>query len=114
MAYVLLRLPFEVANGPNDSSLISELLFDLTNDILDDGTFDSKVLHSPIEPELVRPTKRTEDHTEYGKARPLFIDVSFTFAATDGCIDDMITIVLDKGNWVEKARWACGTQGQDG
>ena len=40
IAYILMRLPFGVANGPNDYSQISESVMDLTNDILDDSTFD--------------------------------------------------------------------------
>ena len=44
IAYVLLRLPFGVANGPNDYLLISEPLFDLTNYIMEDPTFDPKTL----------------------------------------------------------------------
>ena len=34
VAYILLRLPFGVANGPNDFILVSEIIMDLTNNIL--------------------------------------------------------------------------------
>ena len=38
IAYILLRLPFGVANGPANYSLVSESIFNLTNKILDDNT----------------------------------------------------------------------------
>ena len=44
IAYVILRLQFGIANGPNDYSLTSEPLFDLTNDILLDPTFDPRTM----------------------------------------------------------------------
>ena len=37
------------------------------------------------------------------KTRPLIVDVPFSFAFTDGYIDNMITVVLEKEDWVEKA-----------
>jgi hypothetical protein len=103
LAYVLLRLPFGVANGPNDYSLVSEPLFDLTNDIMQDETFRPETLHSPIRSELEKPEAVTENTSPFGEARPLIVDVPFAYAATDGYIDDMITMVLDKDNWTDKA-----------
>ena len=38
IAYILLYLPFGVANGPNVFSLIGVLIINLTNDILRDET----------------------------------------------------------------------------
>ena len=48
IAYILLRLPFGVANGPNDFSLISEPIIDLTNDILRDTTWDPSSTKAPV------------------------------------------------------------------
>ena len=48
IAYILLRLPFGVANGPNDYSIISETIMDLTNDILADDTFDPAIIKSHL------------------------------------------------------------------
>ena len=39
IAYILLRLPFGVANELNDYSVISESIFDLTNDVLRDEMY---------------------------------------------------------------------------
>ena len=49
IAYILLRLPFGVANGPNDFSIVSEPIMDLTNDILRDDTCDPNDIHSPLQ-----------------------------------------------------------------
>ena len=48
IAYILLHLPFGVVNGPSDYSIISEPIFDLTNDILHDETWDLTEIHSPL------------------------------------------------------------------
>ena len=103
IAYVLLRLPFGVANGPNDYSLISEPIFDLTNDVLRDPTFNPVDLHSPLQPHLAPPATTYDESTPFEPARPLFVKVSFFWAMADGYIDDIITIVLDVGSWLQKA-----------
>ena len=48
IAYILLRLPFGVANGLNDFCLISEPIIDFTNDILRDKTWSPQAIHSPL------------------------------------------------------------------
>ena len=103
IAYILLRLPFGVANGPNDYSIISESISDLTNDVLREITFDPNEIHSPIRSELDDPTNTYTDDVPFTPARPLFVDVPFHFAMADGYIDYMITMVLDMKGWVEKA-----------
>ena len=50
IAYILSCVPFGVANGPNDFSLVSELIMDLTNDILRDKSWDPSVIYSPLQP----------------------------------------------------------------
>ena len=102
LAYVLLHLPFGVANGSNDYSLVSEPLFDLTNDILQDSTFEPEILHSLIRSELEKPEADSVDTRPFGEARALIVDVPFAYAATNGYIDVMITMVLDKDNQVNK------------
>ena len=48
IVYILLRLPFSVAKGPNDFCLISEPIIDLTNVILRDKTWSPQAIHSPL------------------------------------------------------------------
>ena len=52
IAYILLCLPFGVANGPNDFSLLSEPIVDLTNDIMIDKKWDPTDIRSPLQPEF--------------------------------------------------------------
>ena len=102
IAYILMHLPFGVANGPHDFCLISEPLIDLVNDILRDATFDPSRTYSPIKHILQPPKDRYEDKTPFGKARDLFVTVPFHYAAADGYIDDLITVMIEKDDWVEK------------
>lgn len=101
--YILLRLPFGVANGPNNYSLMSEPIFDLTNDVLRDPTFDPATLHSPLQSQFELPAAPYDESTPFEPARPLFMDLPLFWAMADGYIDDIITIVLDVGDWLKNA-----------
>ena len=57
IAYILLCLPFGVADGPNDFRIFSEPIIDLTNDILRDTTWSPTTLHSPLRSEFDPPKK---------------------------------------------------------
>ena len=92
-----------MANGPNDYSTISEPIFDMTNEILLDKTYDPSSLHSPLQKEMSKPKQNKTKDTPFGEARPLIVDVPFHFAKADGYIDDIIIVVLNIGNWVWKA-----------
>ena len=104
IAYILLRLPFGVANGPNDFSLVSELIIDLTNNILHDESWDPADIHSPLQPEFDTKNERYDSNTPFGQANKLFVPVPFHPAAADGYIDDIVTAMLDKANWVQKGQ----------
>ena len=103
IAYILLRLPFGVSNGPNDYSLISEPIMDLTNDILLDPTYDPSEINLPIKEKFQNTAQSHNDDIPFGKARPLFVEVPFRFADADGYIDDIISVALGVGNLVAKA-----------
>lgn len=100
IAYILLRLPFGEANGPNDYETISEPVFDLTNETLMDKTFDPNKVHSSLQKEMSTPVNYNPIDTKFGMVRPLIVNVPFHFAKADGYIDDIITVVLDTSNWV--------------
>ena len=95
IAYVLLRLPFGVANGPADFGIISEPIMDLTNEILRDNTFEPNELHSPLQNKFKSKQRRYNSEVPFEEARKLFVDVPFWFAAADGYIDDIISVMLD-------------------
>ena len=50
IVYILLRLPFGVANGTSDYSIISETIFDLINNILQDSTWDPIEINLSLQP----------------------------------------------------------------
>ena len=102
IAYILLCLPFGVANGPNDFCLISEPIIDLTNDILRDLTWSPLTLHSPLQENFDPPP--LPSNTPFKNARKLFVPVPFHPAVADGYIDDIITIMLAKDDWVMKGQ----------
>ena len=104
IAYILLRLPFGVANGPNDFSIVSEPIMDLTNDILRDDTWDPNDIHSPLQSIFKQPLTRYPTNTPFGRARKLFVPVPFHWAVADGYIDDIITVILDHANWITKGQ----------
>ena len=84
IAYILLRLPFGVSNEPNDHSVISESIFDLTNDILRDETYDPMELHSPLQTQLDKPVDEYDENEPFATARPLLVRVPFHYAMVDG------------------------------
>ena len=104
ITYILLRLPFGVANGPNDFCLVSEMVMDLTNDILRNNTWSPKTIHSPLQKQFDKPKEQYPDTEKYSEARPLLIYVPFHPAVADGYIDDVITVMLDEEDWVEKGQ----------
>ena len=106
ISYILLRLPFGVANGPNDYSLISEPLFDLTNDILLDSTLNPIEVNTPLQNEMSEKANYKGEDKQLGKALPLFVEVPFHYAKADEYIDDIITVVLDKEDKASKAQKA--------
>ena len=104
IAYILLRLPFGVANGPSDYCVISEPVVDLSNDILRDNSWDPSKTYSPLRSKFDKPTQRYDDATPFEPARPLFVPVPYAPAVVDGYIDDLITCVVFTDKWLERAQ----------
>ena len=94
MAFILTRLPFGVAAGPAMSSQVSEATFDLTNDILEDPSWDPHALHSPHQ-DLFKPPEEMDPNIPFGTARKLSVPIPTRTMICDGYIDDCITIGLD-------------------
>ena len=106
IAYTLLCLPFCVANSSNDFRLISEPIMDLTNDILRDESWDPSVVHSPLQPEFNTEGDRYDDITPFGIANKLFVPMPFHLAVADRYIDDIVTAMIEKYDWVRKGQHA--------
>ena len=75
IAYILLRLPFGVANGPSDYCIISEPVIDLANDILRDKTWRPDEVNSPLREKFDEPKTKNNNLTSFAEARPLFVPV---------------------------------------
>ena len=94
IAYILLCLPFGVANEPNNFCLISELIIDLTNDILRDKTWSPRAIHSLLKTRFNPPSPSSSKSMQ--NTRPLFVKVLFHPEIADGYFDDIITVMLNK------------------
>jgi len=75
---------FGVANGPSDYIIVSETIFDLTNDILNDDTWDLDDVQSPLRPQLDKATSQYPPSTPFEKSDSLMVPVPFHPAAYSG------------------------------
>ena len=102
-AYLLLRLPFGVSAGPSMYSLISEAIFDLTNDLLMDQAWNPDTLRSPHHDHF-QPPQPLDKNIKFGKANKLHVYVPTRETFCDGYIDDCVTMALNKQILVKKAQ----------
>ena len=102
ITYILLRLTFGIANGPNNFCLVSEPIIDLTNDFLRNETWDLSTTYSPLRSRFSTSKVCYHKDTPYGKACLLFANVPFYQAIADGYLDDIITAILDEDDWIKR------------
>lgn len=103
LAYLLLRLPFGESAGPVVYSTVSEMIFDLCNDLATDPTWDYTTLHSPQSDKL-EPPAPNDDSVPFEHVIPLLVDVPVHEISFDGYIDDIIAIALDHLGNVRKSQ----------
>ena len=101
-AFLETRLPFGAAAGPSLYSVISECIFDATNDLLSDETWTPDDLSAPKHLKFDKPVV---DDTQSGfdVALPLQVPIPSRQVGCDGYIDDIITYALGLGDNVTKA-----------
>ena len=93
-AYILNRLPFGVESGPSKYSAVSEGIFDLANDLLEDQSWDHNKLFSPLQSDFSE--KNVPDRQiNFDEAKELCVEVPFCEAKCDGYINDAILVALD-------------------
>ena len=102
IAYIPLRLPFGVAAGPSIYSTMSETIFDLTNDLLNDKTWNINDLNSPIIDKL-HPPQPLDDSIQFGEAEELEVYIPSRTSFCDGYIDDFLSVGLDIENEIQKS-----------
>lgn len=103
LAYLLSRLPFWVEVGPSKYSAISEGIFDLANDLLEDKSWNPAEVRSPLQHKLPQKDEPRKQET-FGGAKELCVDIACRKAGCDGYVDDTILIALDMEDNVKRAQ----------
>ena len=98
LAYLLSRLPFGATCGPSKYSDVSEAIFDMANDLINDETWDPDTLRSPHADKLQKLEYLSNEIT-FCEAKELEVEVLLREIACDGYIDDSITVALDKDKY---------------
>ena len=95
IAYIPLRLPFGVSPGPSLYSTISECIFDLVNDLLNDKDWNRETLNSPYQSRLASKQPYQNDEDPIAQVRELSVYIPNRVATADGYIDDCLTAAVD-------------------
>ena len=100
VAVLLTRLPFGSSPAPAEFCIISEMAFDLANDLLHCKRWDPTTLSSPYANQLPAPTRLSKD-TDFGQAMEADVKLDPSIlGGTEGYIDDGACAVLDAPwNW---------------
>ena len=104
-AYIALRLPFGVSPGPSVYSTISESIYDLVNDLLNDEDWDRLKLNSPYLKNLPKP-EQSDESIPLEQVRELSVYVPDRKMAADGYIDDCLSLSIDEDDLVQKSQEA--------
>ena len=97
IAYIGLRLPFGSMPAPSLFCTISDAVFDLAQDLVDDESWQVDYLYSPNQHKL--PTKsEMNDSIPFVQAKPLLVKVPDRDCFIDGYIDDGIAASVDVDN----------------
>ena len=102
MAFLDIRLPFGSSSGPIQYRDVIEAIFDLTNDFLEDQSWDVAEFHANIEPRLDAPWFFSEKE-EYGTALLLLFHIPLRETHADGYIDYLCTLAVHTGDNLRKA-----------
>jgi len=105
IAYIPLRLPFGVSPGPSIYSTISECVFDLTNDLLNERTWDRKIQNSPYAKKLAQP-ETPNTSAKLHTVRQLSVHIPNRPSFADGYIDDCLAVAIDSEDEVKRSQEA--------
>jgi hypothetical protein len=93
LAYVSLRFTFGGSSNPSEFSVISEMIADLANTIIQHKDWDPKTLHSEFITLTGERPIMAENGTAFAAARELLIEWEMSdFGMTDAYIDDIFTV----------------------
>jgi hypothetical protein len=95
IAYIALRLTFGGSPNPPTWCTFSEMVTDLSNEIILAANWDATTLRSPAQPKTPTP-RLLPSATPIALAQPLAVSIPVSITCrTDGFIDDLITCFLD-------------------
>jgi len=106
IGYIPLRLPFGVSPGPSIYSTISECIYDLVNDLLNEENWNRKELNSPYKSRLPPPETPDTSIEMEEVVRELAVYIPNRSSFADGYIDDCLTVALDGGDNVARSQEA--------
>ena len=102
VALVMLRLAFGGAPNPAAWTTVSEMVTDLSNEILVDENWDPKKVYPPFRTEVPTP-KRNGRGTTIAPARTMAYEIPTTVPSrTDDFVDDLINVCIDDEKWLER------------
>ena len=88
------RLPFGSSPAPSLYCIVSDIVFDLANDLLEDPSWDFMSLHSPNKPKFPPPVDM-DDSIEFQRAKKLLPPVPYRDIFIEGYVDDGIGACVD-------------------
>eukprot|EP00957_Ditylum_brightwellii_P207692 15354115-Ditylum_brightwellii.AAC.1 len=99
----LLCLPFGLSPAPTKFNIASEIVLDLSNDLLTNPFWNPALTHSPNQ-ELIRPPERLVNHISFGPALETEMYLhNIPLAKTDRYLDGSITVALDLPSIINRA-----------
>ena len=110
-SYILVpsRLPFGGSPCPNEFCLMSDMITDTINDLLEEDSWNQKEIRSEFTSKVPE-AKGLEDNEPFAQAKPLSIKIPLEEnGKADVYIDDIITIAVEKGDNIERIRSAPST-----
>jgi len=105
VGYIPLRLPFGVSPGPSIYSSISECIYDLVNDLLNEQSWNRTTLNSPYTNRLA-PPEHSDPSIPIEGVRELAVYLPNRASFADGYIDDCLTVALDQKEEVQRSQEA--------
>ena len=105
LAYIPLRLPFGVSPGPSLYSTISECIYDVVNDLLNEKQWNRKILNSP-QVSLLQKPEPPDTSIGLEEAHKLAVYIPERNSFADGYIDDCLSVALDEDDEIQRSQEA--------
>lgn len=102
IAYILTRLCFGIASGPNEWCLISELIVDFATALMEDKTWNPDSLFNPND-DIPLNIEYVDDSIKLEQVKKIiFENINTKSSYIDGYIDDLLTLILEELELLKK------------